>query len=85
MEITIKLAGALQLVRGRQQDSGERSDRVLFIGGQMFASNPKDFPPGDYTEITGTGEYWGDQKGLRLRIVTDVKPIKAPTTPVKAA
>ena len=78
MEITIKLNGAFQLVRGKDDSKkvGGRSDRILFLGGMFFARNPKDFPQGDYSELICLGENWGDQKGLRPREIIDAKPVK---------
>lgn len=79
MEILIKLNGQFQLVHGKEDKTkvGGRSDRVLFLGGMFFTRNPKDFPPGDYSEIICLGENWGDQKGLRPREIVDAKPLKA--------
>jgi hypothetical protein len=79
MEISIKLTGAFQLVRGKDDAKkvGGRSDRVLFLGGMFFVRNPKDFPPGEYSELLCLGENWGDQKGLRPRELVEVKPVKA--------
>lgn len=84
MLITVKIVGNLELVHSKQNDKGERNDRLMFLGGQFFVKNPQNIPAGAYAEIECVGENWGDQKGIRPREIKTAKPFSSAEPKLKA-